>query len=283
MICTVNGISLHVERYGNGPVLLVLHGFTGSMENWRPFVEAWQTSCHVVLVDIIGHGQSDKPADWTRYSMKRAVEDLRGLFAVLQIEKAHVLGYSMGGRLALSFAVAYPNLLESLILESSSPGLDNDIERQERKRRDDLLADRIERIGVPAFVQEWEKNPLFSSQQSLPEEVRLTIRAQRLQNDPIGLANSLRGMGTGAQPSWWEHLAHLEVPVLLATGELDTKFTGIATEVRSRLKDARHITVPECGHAVHVEQSKIFGTIVMEFLNKGGTKRGSGMESGTYI
>lgn len=262
----VNGISYRVEVEGEGPPLLLLHGFTGSRKTWEPYLPSWTRRCQVVRVDLIGHGETDAPEDPARYAMDRAAADLAGVLDRLDISRAHVLGYSMGGRLALSFAGWFPERVETLILESSSPGLKTEAERLARRERDESLADRIEGEGVEAFVRHWEGIPLFATQERLPEEVRRAIRRERLANRAGGLANSLRGMGTGVQPSWWEGLGEIRCPVLLITGEADAKFCRIAEAMQGRLSQSEWRIVPGAGHTVHVEEPLLFDTMVMEFL-----------------
>ncbi|HET7657450.1 MAG TPA: 2-succinyl-6-hydroxy-2,4-cyclohexadiene-1-carboxylate synthase, partial [Bacillales bacterium] len=147
----------------------------------------------------------------------------------------------------------------------SSPGLEAEQERLERIERDEALADRIEQIGVEAFVDEWEKVPLFATQSP---EVREQLRKQRLQNRETGLANSLRGMGTGAQRPLWRELGLLEIPVKLVVGELDQKFCRIAEDMSEKLPNVEIITVPEAGHTIHVEKPRIFDKIVEEWIIK---------------
>src|SRR5438105_2983520 len=101
----VNGIELNVEVDGNGPPLMLLHGFTGDDTTWEPFLETWH-DFKLVRVEVIGHGRSDSPDDYRRYSMQHAVEDLVAVLDYLGIERTALLGYSMGGRLALHFALA---------------------------------------------------------------------------------------------------------------------------------------------------------------------------------
>ncbi len=114
----------------------------------------------MVRLDLIGHGESEAPSDPARYRMNRAVADLTGILDRLQISRAHVLGYSMGGRLALSLAASAPARVKTLLLESSSPGLKTDAERRARQERDEALADRVEREGLEAFCPVLGKDSL---------------------------------------------------------------------------------------------------------------------------
>src|SRR5207253_3632168 len=138
--------------------------------------------------------------------------------------QATLLGYSMGGRIALY--TAFSSFFRALILESASPGLADPGEREQRRLSDETLAASIERDGVPAFIERWENLPLFASQKTLPLDCREKLHQQRLQNSATGLAQSLRGVGTGVQQSLYAQLPTLNIPVLLIAGE-DRKSTRL--------------------------------------------------------
>ncbi|WP_079510174.1 2-succinyl-6-hydroxy-2,4-cyclohexadiene-1-carboxylate synthase [Mesobacillus jeotgali] len=262
----INGIQYHIQQYGSGIPLILLHGFTGAASTWKPFCPMWGQYSELLMVDLIGHGKTESPGDMGRYNIEKVAYDLKILLDQRGIEKADVLGYSMGGRTAITFASLYPERVRKLVLESTTPGLRNTEDREARILQDHKLAARIESEGLERFIDFWESIPLFRSQLNLSEQVREQIRSQRLKNDPVGLANSLRGMGTGAQPSWWNHLENFDFETLLITGELDEKFCGIAADMASKLPNPTHLTINGCGHAIHVEDSEKFGTIVSEFL-----------------
>jgi len=253
---------------GEGPgersaPLLFLHGFTGSKTNWLPFMAQFPGQ-HCLAIDLLGHGETESPADPARYAIEEAAADLDAFCAQLGVQNLDVCGYSLGGRLALYFALAYPQRVRRLILESASPGLASEAERLARRQSDAALAERIERDGLPAFVDYWEQIPLFASQTGLPAEIRQRLRAQRLQNNPTGLANSLRGMGTGAQPSLWPRLAELKMPVSLLAGELDLKFSAINRQMADLIAGCRLEIVPNAGHTVHLEQMQMFCDLVAQ-------------------
>jgi 2-succinyl-6-hydroxy-2,4-cyclohexadiene-1-carboxylate synthase len=268
-IC-VRDVFYHVEIYGKGEPIVFLHGFTGDVTTWYVCKKIFPNH-QLIFVDLIGHGKTESPLDMTRYRMDEVVQDLREMMGKLQIEQTHLVGYSMGGRVALSFAITYPQCIKTLILESSSPGLKTEAEREERKKADEKLANYILENGMETFVNYWENIPLFQSQKILPSKIKEKIRKQRLQNNPIGLANSLIGMGTGVQPSWWgAPLQRISAPMLLICGELDKKFCQMAKEMERFIPIARTHIVPSAGHAIHVEQPRIFGKIVSEFLQSFG-------------
>lgn len=265
----VKGVELNVELYNETATqtLVLLHGFTGSTKTWQHVIEQLPATIKIVAVDLIGHGQTAAPSEVQPYTMQSQIELLDQLFNQLRLTRFILLGYSMGGRVALSYAVSYPKRIEQVILESASPGLELTDERMARKEADDLLAQKIETNGIDSFVDKWENISLFTSQKSLPLAVQQEIRAERLAQREIGLANSLRGMGTGVMPSLWDKLTNLVIPVMLITGTLDTKFVQLAKKMQSLLPTATHILVNNVGHAIHVENPTKFATIVKETIS----------------
>jgi 2-succinyl-6-hydroxy-2,4-cyclohexadiene-1-carboxylate synthase len=198
--------------------------------------------------------------------MERCVDDVLGALDAAGVGRPTVLGYSMGGRVALHLAVASPERVGCLILVSASAGLMEPAERTARILADEALADFIETQGIEAFVDRWERLPLFASQSALPQEVRDRLRRQRLRNNPVGLANSLRGMGAGQQLLLWDKLPSIGVPTLLVVGEQDEKYCTIARAMAQLIPGARTVVVANAGHAVHLEQPSKFEEIVLGFL-----------------
>jgi len=264
-----DGLSLNVERAGAGRPVVLLHGFTGASTTWQFMADAFAARAELIAIDIVGHGSSDSPPEVDRYQMRRAVDDLVTALASTSHDTGAVwLGYSLGARVALQVAVHRPEAVTALILEGGSPGLENPAERAARVTSDEALANRIEREGLEAFVDYWQSIPLWDSQQRLPAEVHAALRRQRLANDPVGLANSLRGMGTGAQDPLHDRLAAVAVPTLLVTGALDLKFTQIAAEMAVAMPRAETCVIPEAGHAAHLEQPAAFQAAVFAFLDR---------------
>ncbi|MGE6540067.1 2-succinyl-6-hydroxy-2,4-cyclohexadiene-1-carboxylate synthase [Bacillus luti] len=266
MKVTLQGVSYEYEVVGSGEPLLLLHGFTGSMETWRSFIPSWSEQFQIILVDLVGHGKTESPEDVTHYDIKNVALQMKELLDYLHIDKAHILGYSMGGRLAITTACLYPEYVHSLILENCTAGLESEEEREERREKDEQLANKIEREGIKNFVSMWENIPLFETQKRLAQNVQESVRNERLANNPKGLANSLRGMGTGAQPSWWNELESFKMPVLLLNGEHDEKFFCILKNIKKCVSDAKFVKIDGAGHAIHVEQPEKFDTIVKGFL-----------------
>ncbi|WP_058306870.1 2-succinyl-6-hydroxy-2,4-cyclohexadiene-1-carboxylate synthase [Gracilibacillus massiliensis] len=250
-----------VERYGKGKPIVFLHGFTGSTQTWQSIISFFPKN-ECILIDLPGHGQTKASVK----SMEDCCADLKMLLAHLQLDEIDLVGYSMGGRTALSFACYYPEIIRTLILESASPGLKAKQDLHERQEKDAQLADFILHHTIEDFVDKWENIPLFDSQKQLPFEKRLAIREERLNQDKRGLSASLQVMGTGVMPSLWNKLSDLTLPVLLIVGEWDQKFVTINQKINQSLPNSKLVVIEEAGHAIHVEQSKIFGTIVEDFI-----------------
>lgn len=260
---------LHYIQRGHGAPLLLLHGFTGSSAEWAELIPALVPLRTVIAVDLIGHGRSPAPADLARYRMARCVADLLALLDALGHARVEVLGYSMGGRVALQLAVAAPARVRGLILESASPGIADAAERAARATADEALAARIEQEGLAWFVDHWASIPLFTSQAALPAEARAALRARRLRATATGYANSLRGMGAGRQTSLWPALPHLALPTLIISGEHDAKYVAIGARMAAAMPAARHVVVPGAGHTVHLEQPRAFRELVVRYLKHG--------------
>ena len=265
----VNGLDLHVERRGLGEPIVLLHGFTGSAVSWQRVIDRIGQEHQTIAVDLIGHGASAAPRDATRYAFNAALDNLADLAGHLGIHHATWLGYSMGGRLALGLALKHPRLVSLLILESATPGIADETERRSRGKSDKALADRIETFGIETFVTEWERLPLWQSQRGLPEPVLNRQRGIRLANSPVGLANSLRGMGQGVQPSLWNQLGEIAAPTLVIAGELDHKYAELAAKMQIAIPKATLVVAPSAGHAVHLEQPDFFVERVVQFLAAG--------------
>lgn len=231
--------------------LVLVHGFTQTRRSWDPLLPALADH-EVLALDAPGHGRaSDVHLD--------LVEG--GAWLASAGGAATYVGYSMGGRLCLHAALAAPQTVRGLVLISATGGIDDAEERQARRASDEALADRIERIGVPAFVDEWLAQPLFAG---LSPAAR--GRPQRLENTAAGLASSLRRAGTGTQEPLWDRLRTLTVPTLVVAGALDAKFVDLGRRLTDAIPDAELAVVDGAGHTVHLEQPDAFLDVVLPWL-----------------
>ena len=176
---------------------------------------------------------------------------------------ADYVGYSMGGRLALHVAVHHPEAVRRLVLIGATPGIEDGVERAQRRASDEELAQAIERDGVDAFLARWLANPLFAT---LPPEA--AALDSRRGNTVAGLAASLRLMGTGAQDPLWDHLPDLRCDALLLAGEADEKFTAIAHRMAAQWGGRAKVEIVEgAGHAVHLERPDDVAARIATFLH----------------
>jgi 2-succinyl-6-hydroxy-2,4-cyclohexadiene-1-carboxylate synthase len=239
---------------GSGPRVVLLHGFTQTARAWGPFADALASSGHEILsVDAPGHGGSAAiDADLPEAARLLGATGGRAVY----------VGYSMGGRIALRLALDRPELVRALVLIGASPGLEDPTERAARRAADDLLADRIETIGVDAFLDEWLAQPLFAGLDDARAE-----RSERRRNTAAGLSSSLRLAGTGAMEPLWSRLGEVRMPVLLVTGEHDEKFSDLAQRMVAAMDPrAWHIAVADAGHSVHLEQPELTADVVTSWL-----------------
>jgi 2-succinyl-6-hydroxy-2,4-cyclohexadiene-1-carboxylate synthase len=241
-----------METETSKPTLLMLHGFTGSPASWDAVSTCLGSRYRLIRPYLPGH----HPDDTTCPDFDGAGSHIAALLSALPKPRT-LMGYSLGGRLALYTTIHYPHLVDRLILESATAGIADDAERAARKGADDQLAQNLRTKGLSWFVEYWETLPLFESHKNLPEPVRAAQRKQRLAHTTEGLAQSLERMGAGVMPSLWGHLQHVTCPVRLITGTLDVRYTTIAREMISHLPHARHILIPNAGHSIHLEQPQL--------------------------
>ncbi len=240
---------------GSGPRLALLHGFTQVSRNWDVFVEALVSNHQLLIPDMPGHGRSA-----TVHTDLWETADLVGQAC----GPATYVGYSMGGRVALHLALRQPELVERLVLIGATAGLETAEEQQVRRLADEKLATHLVNIGVPAFLDEWMRNPLFA-----------TLSAEkaggnwRSLNTAAGLASSLRMCGTGTQDSLWSRLSSIQCPTLIMAGSLDSKFLALGERLCASIgSNASLVAIPEAGHACHLEQPDAALNELRRFLDR---------------
>ncbi|HLG32506.1 MAG: 2-succinyl-6-hydroxy-2,4-cyclohexadiene-1-carboxylate synthase [Ignavibacteria bacterium GWA2_35_9] len=271
MIFELAGLKLNVEFFhtveNDKPPLLFLHGFTGSSEDWKPIVPHIDKNFSTIGIDIIGHGKSDSPQSEELYTAESISNQISSVIELTVKGKVIPVGYSMGGRAALNFSFRYPEKIAGLILESTTPGIKNEKLRDERIKSDDEIIEFIKTHTVKEFVAYWVNKEIFDTQRRFSEEKRKYIKESKLRNNPDGLANSLQGFGTGKMPPLFEHLKDIKCKTLLITGELDSKFTNINSEIVGLFPKAEHKIIKNAGHNTHLEEPEKFIGEVNQFLN----------------
>ncbi|MGK9369271.1 2-succinyl-6-hydroxy-2,4-cyclohexadiene-1-carboxylate synthase [Melioribacter sp. Ez-97] len=261
----INYITGKGRSVSKTPVLFI-HGFTGNSSDWEFIMDKLNPSFYPIAIDLIGHGMSDSPDDPNIYTCSTIVKHIDILMKELDYNNFILCGYSMGGRAALSYSLKYPNKVLSLILESSTAGLEDYNEKKERVEYDFLLAEKIKSNGLDNFVEYWFDQPLFESLKKLNNFEQ--IKNQRKQNSVTGLSNSLVGFSTGLMPSYWSKLNGIDFPVLLISGSGDRKYTEISRRMNKLIRNSRHETVEGAGHNVHLEKPEVFVNLLNSYLSK---------------
>lgn len=227
--------------------MVLVHGFTQTGQSWAPVVPAIEGAGHEVAAPDVPAGEGLWPT----------AEALAGIGG-----RGTWMGYSMGGRLALHVALQHPDVVRRLVLVGATGGIDDPVDRATRRESDEALAARVERIGVDAFLDEWLAQPLFAG---LPDDA--AGLATRRANSVATLAAHLRLLGTGVQEPLWHRVAALAIPVLVVTGERDTKFTDVGIRLVEAIgANGSMAVVAGAGHACHLEQPAAFLDAVLPFL-----------------
>ena len=248
--------------------VVFLHGFSGSSKDWEFISDKLPSRFTPIAIDLLGHGETSSPENVEEYYFLRQNSYLKKIFEKLNISNCILTGYSMGGRAALTFTFANPGLVQALILESSTAGIPDFEERLAREELDEQLADRIELFGIDKFVDYWMNISLFNSLKNIPEAKYAEVISHKLNNNKVGLANSLRGFGTGTMPPLWNELINIRQKVFLITGELDEKFTGLNLKMKEELPDSGHYIIQNAGHNVHLEKPEDFINLINYILRE---------------
>ncbi len=296
----IDGLRWSVRVAGSGPALLLLHGFTGSGRTWegsgsapsapgRPGAapddaaptsladEAVRAGFAAIAPDLPGHGrtawQVAEPARSAAASVpapgsvEGIADVLPRLLDALGHDRAGVVGYSMGARVALRLAIAHPAFVTRLVLEAPSAGIADPAERSARRDADEALAASLERDGIAPFVDAWERMPVLAGEARASADARAALRANRLEHDPAGLAASLRTAGQGTMEALRDRLGEVSAPTLVIVGA-DDPARQRAEAVAEGIPGARLARVPGAGHAPHLEAPAAFIRLVLDFVTE---------------
>jgi 2-succinyl-6-hydroxy-2,4-cyclohexadiene-1-carboxylate synthase len=257
----------HYQTNGNpkNPPILFLHGFLGSGNDWRDVIRFFSPKYYCLIVDLPGHGKTgvDECGD---HSFEGTAQALIKFISRFKFEKCFLVGYSMGGRLALFLTLRYPQFFSKTILESASPGLRTRREREQRISQDDRISEELETEDFHSFLRGWYSQPIFEGLMASKNFDGLLT--SRLRNNPKMLAQSLRFLGTGAQPTLWEELRQNRIPILLLVGENDIKFKSIAREMANSNRSVHTETIEGCSHNIHFQKPEQFARHIIDFFNE---------------
>lgn len=258
-------IEIAFDDSGQGQAVSLLHGFSHSRDSWDELIGLLPPGWRWIRPDLRGHGETVVAAG-DPHTMEASKADLLKLWDELGIERSHLAGYSMGGRLALHIAATTPDRVASLVIISAHAGLAPEL-REGRRRSDEQLAGRIETEGIEAFALEWARLPLFAGLERRGPEFAAELHARRLRNRPQGLAASLRGMGAGSMNPLWDRLSKLRLPALFIAGAEDSAYVGHAQRLASAMRHGRVAVVPGAGHSVHLEQPRAVADLIADHLS----------------
>ncbi|MBE9052442.1 2-succinyl-6-hydroxy-2,4-cyclohexadiene-1-carboxylate synthase [Nostocales cyanobacterium LEGE 11386] len=267
---SIKAYNLHYSlmKTPNKPLILFLHGFMGNINEFDEAIELLSGKFSFLIVDLPGHGKTQVLCGDEYYAMENTAHALINLLDELKITHCFLIGYSMGGRLALYLTIHFSKRFTKVVLESASPGLATEIERLERVKHDAQIARKLARSVAKEdfanFLLNWYKQPMFGSIKNHPKfDIMLK---NRLKNHPLELTKSLQFIGIGNQPSLWKELKANTQPILLLAGEYDKKFIDINTEMAKICKHAQLKVVKHAGHNIHLENTEEFVRTVQEFL-----------------
>jgi 2-succinyl-6-hydroxy-2,4-cyclohexadiene-1-carboxylate synthase len=262
---------------GEGPAVTLLHGFTQSGRSWRELIATMPAGWRWIVPDLRGHGET-RMQPGAPCTMDACTADLELLWDHLGIDRSHLVGYSMGGRLALHVAARRQERLISLLTIGAHAGLEQEA-RDGRRQGDDALAQRIEKDGLEAFINYWSALPLFAGLERRGPSFVAQLRAERMRNTTAGLAASLRGMGAGQMEPLWDELGRVAVPSTFVAGQLDHGYVASARRLASIVPNSRVEVVLRAGHAVHLERPEAFARVLAAHLAAAETPAAAEMDS----
>lgn len=233
--------------------LVLLHGFTGHAASFQKLLAQLPLTTRALCPVLLGHGGAEEDAADAPTDFIAEVDRIARQIHAAHLGPAHLVGYSLGARVALGLLVRHRALFDRATLLSVHPGLAHPAEREERIAADERWARLLCENGLDAFLTQWEAQPLFHSQHQLPAAARAAQDAVRRRHSSQGLAQALRVLGLGRMPDYWPELAALQLPVQLVVGALDAKFVALAERAAARLPTADLVRVPEVGHNLLLE------------------------------
>lgn len=263
----VNGVNINYEERGSGFPMVWMHGLHGSLRNWDNQVAFFCDKYRVIAFDSRGLGKSDAPAEPEMYSQDILVEDLRQLLLGLDIHQAYIGGLSMGGNVALNFAIQHPDMTRAFISADTGSGSEDP---EGFKKRMEEGASLIERDGLAAIKDEVLRRGSWSMIYSMGPQVYEPIERDFLNNSPIGIANTMRQV-QGARPTVFAlepQLKAIGVPGLIIVGEVDQGCIAPSHFMNKKIPNSQLVVIPGAGHNTHMETPQAFNDAVLSFLKR---------------
>ena len=242
-----NGVAIHYEVHGQGPALLLSHGYSATCRMWDGQIAALEDRYRVIVWDMRGHGQSASPPDATAYSEALTVADMAAVLDAADASQAIIAGLSLGGYMSLAFHARHPDRTRALMLFDTGPGFRSDSAREAWNARARTRADDLDTRGFAA---------LGKSDEVLMSRHRTAA----------GLAGAARGMLTQDNDTVFRSLAAIRVPTLVLVGANDTNFLAATDYMAAKIPGATKVVIPDAGHAANLHQPAHFNSAVESFL-----------------
>lgn len=230
---------------GASASFVCLHGFTGTPDAFTPLAldVLWAPR-------LTGHGPDPELSSQT---FADEVQRIGAGIAERSNEPVHLLGYSMGARVALGLLDTFPNLFTQATLVGVNPGLESEEARQDRLGWESRWIDVLEQDGIAVFEHQWRAQPLFRTQHTIPPRSQDAQRSACLTHTAPGLVHALHVLGLGSMPNYWDRLANIKTPITLVYGELDKKFAALTERAQSLAPWIRSVAIPRVGHNPFLE------------------------------
>lgn len=243
-----DGVGIYYEVHGDGPPLLLTHGYSSTSAMWHGQIDAFAKDHMLILWDMRGHGRSDYPDDPKAYSEELTVGDIAAILDAVGAKRAIIGGLSLGGYMSLAFYRAHPDRARALLIIDTGPGFRKDDAREAWNARALGTADKLDQEGLAML-------------KSATRE-----RASASHRNAKGLALAARGMLTQRDARVIELLPDVKVPCLIVVGADDTPFLAASDYMAAKIPGAQKVVIPAAGHAVNIDQPKAFVDAVMPFL-----------------
>lgn len=239
--------------------ILALHGFVGGADDYEPVAERIKNEGDIYAIDLWGHGGSFCSINDSKKELCFVqIEMIQCVIEYLRLEEFILMGYSLGGRLALQYAVRNPSLLAGIVLIGSSPGIELTDEREKRVLADTLRAEQLIAEGIDIFLKEWQHMPLIETQKNIPIALFQSMQERRRKQKAFLLARAIQGFCPGILPSLWQKLNTVKCPCMLVAGEYDKKYQDIVLKMGKALSHSSINIVPVAGHMAHLENLEGF-------------------------
>jgi 3-oxoadipate enol-lactonase len=261
----INGIHLYYESYGQGAPLVLAYGLGGNTRMWASQIDAFASRYRLILWDPRGHGQSDSPPHSKQYGMEISVQDLRGLLDDLGIGRAYLGGQSMGGGIAVRFALSYPERVAALLIidSASASGMPMSAAMRTMREKTIELAETQGMEAVADYVM--TANPNLRTQAEASPEARQRLRQMFLDLSPIGYAHTIRTLIEETFPT--EQLSTLTMPTLVLVGDEDPALEA-AKMTHQKIRGSHLVILPQAGHLSNLDAPEAFNNSVLDFLHQ---------------